>query len=213
MTFSKLKKNLNKLLSKVTNKRFLQKNKYVILLSVFVLAYMKYTTKLVPKKIINMVTTLPGKMIAVCVILYVASKHVAYGVLLTLLFTISLCIAYKNRIEFFNSDNVGELITNLEELKQHVTKDNPEKLEQLIDNLIALIKADAESSATTASSTTDNSVEDLQKSAEAIKNLQEMEKKSEDTEPTTTSKASGVSDAAEKIKELLGQTSTTTTSA
>ena len=143
MTFSKLNKSINKALSKVTNKRFLQKNKYIILLSVFVLAYMKYTTKLVPKKLINMVTTLPGKIIAVCVILYVASKHVAYGVLLTLLFTISLCIAYKKRIEFFNSDNVGELINNLEELKQHVTKDNPDKLEKLIDKLIGLIKEDA----------------------------------------------------------------------
>ena len=96
-----LKKSVTKMLSKVTNEKFLKKNMYKILLVVFIVAYVKYMSKVTPKPIIRMLDSLFVKAAVVCAIVYIASKDMVYGVLLTVLFTYTLYVLNVKKTEFF----------------------------------------------------------------------------------------------------------------
>jgi hypothetical protein len=103
-----LKKSVTKMLSKVTNEKFLKKNMYKILLVVFIVAYVKYMSKVTPKPIIRMLDSLFVKAAVVCAIVYIASKDMVYGVLLTVLFTYTLYVLNVKKTEFFTEHLVPD---------------------------------------------------------------------------------------------------------
>jgi hypothetical protein len=102
-------KKIQKFLKKQKVQKFINKHLYKIILVVFIAFMITNPRNKLFKHLITYKNTLLGKMISVIVILYVSSKNITYGILLGVIFMITLFIYNKKRFEHFNEEQLDKI--------------------------------------------------------------------------------------------------------
>jgi hypothetical protein len=128
---------LKKIIANITNKKLVKKNKYSILLASVIVIFMLSSGKIVPNVLIRMVNTLLGKIISVSVILYVSSKNMTHGILLTLLFVYTVSLFNARTTEFFTLSE-----QEVDAIKKMITENggSPEDLDTLLNDTDKIVQ-------------------------------------------------------------------------
>ena len=103
------KQKIHKFINKQKVQKFINKHLYKIILVVFIAFMITNPRNKLFKHLITYKNTLLGKMISVIVILYVSSKNITYGILLGVIFMITLFIYNKKRFEHFSEDQLDKI--------------------------------------------------------------------------------------------------------
>ena len=93
------KQKIHKFINKQKVQKFINKHLYKIILVVFIAFMITNPRNKLFKHLITYKNTLLGKMISVIVILYVSSKNITHGILLGVIFMITLFIYNKKKFE------------------------------------------------------------------------------------------------------------------